>query len=157
MSRPESRFIEKLTKFQVERLEHSRDYDTSKRVRQRAHAVLLSFRGTSVNELVEIFSTSRNTICNWLDRWEAKKLSGLADQQRPGAPPKLTLKEQVLALNLVKKTPRSSNTVLVELEKQTGKKISSSTLKRLLKRSKLIWKRMRKSLRKKRDQKKFTT
>jgi transposase len=157
MGRPESRFIEKLTKLQVERLGQTRDYDASKRVRQRAHAILLSFRGTSINELVKIFSTSRNTICSWLDRWEAKKFNGLADRQRPGAPAKLALEEQVLALNLLKQTPRSSNTVLVELEKQTGKQISSATLKRLAKRNKLIWKRMRKSLRSKRDQKKFAT
>jgi len=48
-------------------------------------------------------------------------------------------------------------TVLIELEKETGKPISTSTLKRLAKKNKLIWKRMRKSLRDKRDQKKFAS
>jgi len=157
MGRPESRFIEKLTKSQVERLEQMRDYDASKRVRQRAHAVLLSFGGKSVNELTSIFSTSRNTICAWLDKWDASKFSGLADKHRVGAPTKLTLDEQARALELLKQTPRSLKTVLIELEKETGKPISTSTLKRLAKKNKLIWKRMRKSLRDKRDQKKFAS
>ena len=62
MARPESRFITKLTKRQVEQLECFRDYDDSKRVRQRDHAILLSYQRTSVNELTKIFATSRNTI-----------------------------------------------------------------------------------------------
>ena len=42
MGRTESRFITKLTAKQVEKLEQTRDYDESKRARQRAHAILLS-------------------------------------------------------------------------------------------------------------------
>ena len=63
MARPESRFIERLTKSQVQRLEQLRDNGENKRIRQRAHAVLLSFDGTTVNELVRIFGISRNSIC----------------------------------------------------------------------------------------------
>ena len=157
MARPESRFIEKLTKAQVQRLEKLRDDGENKRIRHRAHAVLLSFQRTSVNELVKIFQTNRNTICGWLDRWEAEGFAGLADKQRSGAPPKLDEQEQVLALELLKQTPRSLTTVLLELQKETGKEISRDTLKRLAKKSGLVWKRMRKSLRSKRDQKKFAT
>ncbi len=157
MARPESRFIQKLTKIQVQRLAALRDHGENKPIRQRAHAVLLSFQRTSVNELVKIFQTSRNTICSWLDRWEAEGFAGLADKQRPGAPPKLDEQEQVLALKLLKQTPQSLTTVLLELEKITGKKISKDTLKRLAKKSRLVWKRMRKSLRSKRDQKNFET
>lgn len=157
MARPESRFIEKLTKAQVQRLEELRDKGGSKRIRQRAHAVLLSFDGTTVNELVRIFGINRNSICLWLDRWDLEGFQGLADRPRPGAPPKLDEQEQVLALQLLEKTPQSTNTALLEIQKETGKQISSDTLKRLAKRKGLIWKRMRKSLRSKRDQKNFAT
>ena len=157
MARPESRFITKLTKRQVEQLEYARDYDDNKRARQRAHAILLSYQHTSVNELTKIFATSRNTICNWLDRWEAQKLDGLHDLQRSGAPPKLDEQEQARALELLKLTPQNSNVVLHELEKELGKQISSTTLKRIAKKNDLIWKRMRKSLRSKRDQKNFAS
>jgi transposase len=157
MVRPESRFITKLTKRQVEQLEYARDYDDSKRARQRAHAILLSSQHTSVNELVKIFATSRNTICSWLDRWEAQKLDGLHDLQRSGAPPKLDEQEQIRALELLELTPQNSNRVLDEVEKELGKQISSTTLKRIAKKNDLIWKRMRKSLRSKRDTKKFAS
>lgn len=157
MARPESRFIERLTKSQVQRLEQLRDNGENKRIRQRAHAVLLSFDGTTVNELVRIFGISRNSICFWLDRWDSEGFQGLSDKPRPGAPPKLDEQEQVLALQLLEKTPQSTNTALLELQQETGKQISSDTLKRLAKRKGLIWKRMRKSLRAKRDQKNFKT
>jgi transposase len=157
MARPESRFIQKLTKAQVQQLEALRDNGESKQIRQRAHAVLLSFQRTSVNELVKIFQTSRNTICSWLDRWEAEGLAGLPDKPRPGARPSLDEEEQVIALKLLRLTPQSLTTVLLELEKKTGKTISKDTLRRLAKKSGLVWKRMRKSLRSKRDQKNFAT
>jgi len=157
MARPESRFITKPTKRQVEQLEFTRDYDDSKRARHRAHAILLNYQGTSVNELTVIFATSRNTICNWLDRWETDKLDGLHDRQRSGAPPKLNEQEQARALELLEQTPQNSNRVLAELEKEFGKQISSTTLKRIAKNNGLIWKRMRKSLRSKRDQKNFAS
>lgn len=155
VARPESRFIKKLSKAQVLRLEKFRDNGENKRIRHRAHAILLSFQKTPVNELVKIFQSNRNTICGWLDRWESDGLQGLADKPRPGAPSKLDEQEQLRAMELLELTPQSSNTALLELQKETGKQISLDTLKRLAKRNRLIWKRMRKSLRSKRDQKKF--
>jgi len=155
VARPESRFIKKLTKAQVLRLEQIRDNGENNRIRHRAHAILLSFQETSVNELVRIFQSNRNTICGWLDRWESEGFQGLADKPRPGAPSKLDEQEQVRALELLELTPQSSNTALLELQKETGKQISLDTLKRLAKKNRLIWKRMRKSLRSKRDQKNF--
>lgn len=157
MARTESRFITKLTARQTEQLEQIRDYDDSKRARHRAHAVLLSYQRTSVNELVKIFATSRNTISNWLDRWDADKINGLYDLQRSGAPPILNEQEQARALELLELTPQNSNRVLHELETELGKTISSTTLKRIAKKNDLIWKRMRKSLRSKRDQKNFAS
>ena len=68
MARPESRFIEKLTKAQVQRLEQLRDDGENKRIRRRAQAILLSFHGTSVKELVTIFRSNRNTVCGGCNR-----------------------------------------------------------------------------------------
>ena len=157
MARPESRFIRKLTKSQVQHLEELRDHGDNRRIRHRAHAVLLSFRGTSVNELVKIFQTSRNSICGWLDRWEVEGMDGLADKPRPGAPTKLNEVEQKRAMELLEESPQSTNAALARLQKETGKEISADTLKRLAKKNALVWKRMRKSLRSKRDEKKIAT
>ncbi|MEP0880259.1 IS630 family transposase, partial [Trichocoleus sp. ST-U3] len=35
-------------------------------VRQRAHCILLSFQGLTMNELIAIFKVSRKTLYNWL-------------------------------------------------------------------------------------------
>lgn len=155
MVRPLSRFIQKLTKSQVQRLEGTRDHGGNSRIRHRAHAVLLSFLGTSVNDLVNIFQTNRNTVSSWLDRWEGEGFDGLADKPRCGAPPKLNQEEQERAIELLRETPQSTNTAVVKLQEETGVEISGDTLKRLAKKKGLVWKRMRKSLRSKHNQKNF--
>ena len=157
MSRPDSRFIQKLTNSQVQRLEEMRDHGGKKRIRQRAHAILLSFGKMTINEISKVFQCARNTAAGWLDRWETEGIDGLDDKQRPGAPTKLDEQEQVRAIELLEQTPQSLNAALLALQEETGKTISSDTLKRLAKKKDLIWKRMRKSLRSKRDQKNFAT
>lgn len=157
MARPESRFIRKLTKTQTQRLEQLRDDGDNSRIRHRAHAVLLSFHGTSVNDLVKIFQSNRNTIGGWLDRWEAEGFDGLVDKPRTGAPTKLDEQEQKRAIELLQQTPQNASVALAKLQKETGIEISVDTLKRLAKKNGLVWKRMRKSLRGKRDEKNFAT
>jgi len=157
MARPESRFIQKLTKTQVQRLEHLRDAGDNSRIRHRAHAVLLSFQGTSVNDLVNIFQSNRNTVTGWLDRWDADGFDGLADKSRCGGPTKLNEEQQERAIELLQEFPQSTNATLIKLQEETGIEISGDTLKRLAKKKGLVWKRMRKSLRSKRDQKNFAT
>ncbi len=56
---------------------------------------------------------------------------------------------------MVEETPRSLKHVLAEMEERWGIRLSKSTLKRLCKKAKLSWKRVRKSLRSKRDDKAF--
>lgn len=155
MARPESRFIQKLTKAQVQRLEQLRDHGESSRVRHRAHAILLSSLGTSVKEIVKIFQTNRNTVYSWFDRWESEKFDGLTDKPRRGGPTKLNEDQQQRALELLQETPQSIHTALINIQQETGVEISADTLKRLAKKNGLVWKRMRKSLRSRRDQKKF--
>lgn len=157
MARPECRFISKLSKSQVQRLEALRDTGETTRIRHRAHAILLSSYGTTVNELVEIFQSNRTTIGSWLDRWDTLGFEGIADMPRSGAPPKLNDQEQLRAIELLQENPRSSNAVLITLKNEIGIEISGDTLRRLAKKKELVWKRMRKSLRSKRDQKKFAT
>ena len=157
MSRPASRFIGKLTKSQQQQLQHLKDHGETPRVRHRAHAILLSYQGSTIIELMKVFQTSRNTITQWLDRWDSEAIAGLADKPRPGAPPKLTEQEQASVLELLGQSPQNPAAVLPEIKQQIGKEISRSTLKRIAKKSGLSWKRMRRSLASKRDPKNFAT
>ncbi len=55
----------------------------------------------------------------------------------------------------VEKSPRSLKTILSEIETEFGVALSIDTLKLICKQAGLVWKRVRKSLRKKRNQKEF--
>lgn len=155
MPRPAYRFIESLSEEQELQLQQIRDTGRTKRIRHRAHAILLSHSGKQIREIAEIFQVNRNTVTAWLDRWDLQGIEGLADKPHTGAPPKLDESEQRLALELIAESPQRLDLVLNQIQQQTGKIISDSTLKRLARRSNLRWKRMRKSLRSKRDEKKF--
>ena len=154
MARPFSRFINKLTKSQIQKLNELKDAGITCRERHRAHAILLSYQGKNVAEIASIFQVHRHTILEWLDRWDAFGLESLPDQPRSGSPSKSTESEQAQALAFLKESPHNPALVLSQIEQETGKQISRSTLKRLAKRAGLIWKRMRKSLGSKQDAKK---
>ncbi len=78
-------------------------------------------------------------------------MNGLPDRPRSGGPPKLTAPEKEVVQALLKTYPNAPNRVLAALQEKTGKTISRSTLKRMAKGAGLRWKRMRKSLKSKRD------
>lgn len=70
-------------------LEYIRKTDLRYRVRDRAHALLLSSQGKKIKELALIFNVDRDTISSWFDRWESNGFDGLEDAPHPGRPPKL--------------------------------------------------------------------
>src|SRR5215210_5443839 len=125
------------------------------RVRMRAHAVLLSDRRYSIDRIADIFEVDRDTVRAWLARWDDDQTDGLEDDPRAGRPAILTTEENEAALKLAMLEPRAPHRQLSALERQTGKVISRATLKRLLKRTGLRWKRMRRSLRSRRSEAAF--
>jgi transposase len=155
MARTPSRFVRPVSDEEQEILGYLKDHGETWRIRHRAHAILLSDSGRSVNEIAEIFETTRVTVCSWFARWEASGPQGLADGARSGAPPKLTKPEKKKVVKLIKKYPHSPKQVLNEIPQVIGKTISQATLRRIARASGLRWKRMRKSLKSKRDEEDF--
>jgi transposase len=155
MAKTPTRFISPLTEEQREQLWSFVLHGTTPRIRHRAHAVVLSDLKKSVDEIAEIFRVSSKTASSWLDRWEESGLDGLDDASRPGGPPKLTDDERQVVVDLIGEFPQSPKTVLNEIPKRIGKTVSSSTLKRIARRSGLRWKRMRRSLKSRRDEREF--
>ncbi|MCP3940641.1 MAG: IS630 family transposase [Desulfobacteraceae bacterium] len=78
----------------------------------------------------------------------------LSDKPRSGRPPKLTEDEKEIAKKLIRKYPRSVKAVIAELAEITGKVVSVWTIKRLAG-AVGTWRRIRRSLKSKRDEKKF--
>jgi transposase len=127
----------------------------SGRVRTRAHAILLSSKGLRINEIANIFDADRDAVSSWIDSWEELSFDGLADKPRSGRPPKLDKQESERAVELIQQNPQSVRTALEEIIKETGKTVSVFTIKRIAKKARLSWKRIRRSVRSKRDEKGF--
>ena len=125
------------------------------RYRTRAHSILLSSRGFKINDIANIYQVDRDSVSVWIDDWEKYGLIGLFDEVKSGRPTKLTKEEQQKAIEYIQEEPRSVKYTVAKLEEEYGKKVSTKTVKRLLKKGKHIWKRMRTSLLGKRDQEKF--
>ena len=103
------------------------------RCRQRAQAIMLSARGFTINQLRDILEVRRDTISDWLGRWESEGLLGLYDLPRTGRPSIYTDAEVGQLKTLVDDEPRQIKTAQIQLAEMTGKEASTSTLKRLLK------------------------
>ena len=56
------------------------------RTRQRAHAIILSSKKYSIDDLAGIFDVHRDTVSRWLDVWQTEGLNGLFDAPKPGRP-----------------------------------------------------------------------
>jgi len=73
------RYVRKINQEQVEYLREVSRRGRNYRERERAKAILLSYKGYNVTVLSDIFEVSRATITNWLDAWEARGMKGLKD------------------------------------------------------------------------------
>src|SRR3954451_13371654 len=66
------------------------------RVSQRAHMVLLSAPGYTVEQSAEIFGVGEDVVRKWLHRYERQGPLGLDDRPRPGRPPKERLARHIV-------------------------------------------------------------
>ena len=80
------------------------------RVSQRAHMVLLSARGYSVQQLAEIFDVGEDVVRTWLHRYQRAGPAGLEDRPRPGRPPRDRLARHIVDAQ-ASNPPRNSGLV----------------------------------------------
>lgn len=107
----------------------------SHRVRQRAHALLLSDRGYSRQQLSDIFDVQADTITRWIGRWNQDGIKGLFDGDRSGRPPILDEADCDRLQTLITECPQSLQQVTQTLREKTGKCPSTDTVKRVLKKN----------------------
>jgi len=149
------RYVQPLTDEQRVLLEKTMKEDTAFRARSRAHSLLLSAAGTPIRVIAHAYQVHRVTVSAWIKKWEHHGAQSLHDQPRSGRPSKLTPDEQALAQQYIKEEPRSLKGVAERFVHKTEKRLSISTLKRLAKKARLRWKRVRKSLKSLRDPQAF--
>jgi transposase len=117
----------------------------------RIKAILLSSDRYSINEIADILSVQRDTVSKWIKLFENDGIDGLKRKSGSGRPNILTENEQKKAIEIAKKHPKSIKSAINEIKKETKKEISTWTLKRLIKKTKMKWKRVRTSLKSKQD------
>jgi transposase len=147
-----TKFVQPLTDEQRKQLKEVRKSQSSQRTRMRAHAILLSERRDSLDQIADIDQVDRDRVSEWLDWWAEAQFEGLEDDPRSGRPSKLTEKEQRHAVKLTLKEPRSLRQGLTAIASKVGKIISRDTLKRIWVAEDYGGKRLRRSLRSLRDE-----
>ena len=150
------RYVRLLTESHRHTLAEIMTHEATPRARVRAHGILLSAQGMKIKEIAKIYQVDRDTVATWIKKWEQHGVASLYDQPRSGRPRKLTLEEQDLARQYIKEEPRCLKQVIERLHQKTAKRLSISSLKRLAKKARLRWKRVRKSLKSLRDPEEFT-
>ncbi|HEX9005038.1 MAG TPA: IS630 family transposase [Blastocatellia bacterium] len=148
-----TRFVLPLTTEEREILETTFKTHSSHSARIRAHAILLSDRQFSIDEIAEIFNVHRNTVVEWFERWQKER--SVEDISGRGRKPKLDEEEQKEVIEILDQHPQSSRQALGKIEQQMGQTISRDTLRRIAKKQKRSWKRVRLSKRSKRDEADF--
>ena len=150
-----TKFVKPLTTEQREQLSALRKSAAPQRTRMRAHAVLLSERRYSLEQIADIYPGDRDRVSQWLEWWEAEHVAGLDDGPRSGRPLKLTESERHEALTLAVQESRTLKTSLKRIADKIGKFVSGDTLRTLLNTERYGWKRRRRSTRERRDETEF--
>jgi transposase len=150
-----TKFVKPLTSDQREQLDAIMKSTAPQRTRMRAHAVLLSERRYSLDQIADIYQVDRDRVSQWLEWWEAEYVAGLEDDPRSGRPPKLTEAERQEALKMTLHEPRTIKTGLKRIADELGKLLSVETLRSLLSTEGYVWKRMRRSSRARREEAEF--
>lgn len=154
MNKPH-KYVNPLDGEEIEQLKKMMNTSDSVRARVRAHCVLLSSEGYGVDEIARIYHADRDSVSSWIDKWEQSGVEGLYDKPRSGKPPKLCESEIEVVMELIKEHPHSPKTILAKIFDKIGKTISISTMKRIVRKYGFRWKRMRKSVKSKRDENEF--
>jgi hypothetical protein len=82
-------------------------------------------------------------------------VESLYDKPRCGRPCKLTQEEKELAQQYIKEEPRGLKQVVEGRSQKTAKRLRIASLKRLAKKARLRWKRVRKAFKRLRDPEEF--
>jgi transposase len=145
-----------LTESQRHTLAEIMQYEAIPRARVRAPGILLSSQGRKIKEIAKIYQVDSDTVAPWIKQGEQHGVASLYEKPRSGRPRKLTPEAQALARQYSKEEPRCLQQVIERLHQKTAKRLSLSSLKRLAKKARLRWKRVRKSLKSLRDPEEFS-
>jgi transposase len=111
----------------------------------RAHGLLLSHQGFSIRRIADVYQGSRYAVSEWMERWQSAGRVGLDDRPRSGRPPSLTPDAPHQVNQPLQDQPKDWKPVVHLLEQEPPKRVSTKTIKRLSKKPRYVWKRLRKT------------
>lgn len=129
------RFVQPLSDTEIQSLRDASQHASKPAQRRRAHGILLSHKGYTINQISEILEVRRETVARWLSAWQREGLDGLADKARTGRPTIYDDQDRERLQVLVAETPHQIRALLAHMEQETGKVVSLNTLRRVLKKS----------------------
>ena len=118
------------------------------RERQRAETLLLLDGGMSAAEVAERMGLNVSTIRSTCKQWLIDRYKSLLDLPRSGAPRKISPKEVDALVAKASAQPLTAPQLLAMHVSGGGVKVHLNTLMAMLRRSGLVWKRSRHSLKK---------
>ena len=128
-----NKFVKHLSDEEQIKLIENHQTSNNFRIRNRSHAILLSFQKHSVDEIAAVCQVHRTAVSRWINNWNEAGFNGLKDEEKPGRPPILSLEEQEKSFAIAMKNPKFPHRGLGEISRETGKTIGKHTLKRLVK------------------------
>ena len=139
------KFVAPLNDVEIQTLTDMHRFHPSRRARMRAHGILLSHQGLAMGRIAAVYQVSRYAVSEWMERWHSAGLVGLYDHPRSGRPPSLTADEEYKVDQYLQDHPKDLTQVVHVLEQETTKRVSTKTIKRLIKKHRYVWKRLRKT------------
>ena len=106
--------------------------------RSRCNMVLLSGQGYGMTEIAYLEGVTRQTVANWLNRYETGGIDALHTAKGQGRPP-IVRHDNKKDINKIEQLvglyPQETDQALSEIEKFTGRPMSKKTLQRILKKA----------------------
>ena len=114
------KFVQPLTQTETQALQQLHKTGPTHRERQRAHALLLSAKGYTLDQLADIFDLDRDTLSQWMDVFQAQGVSALSDAPKSGRPRKIDQDTQKSLVQTVREqpSPQLKSTLLETLKKR---------------------------------------
>ena len=107
------------------------------------------------NESDQKYDLDEDTVSATIKNWESCGIVGLFEGKRPGRPPIYSEEDAKEIIEFIKLEPRQIKVAKEKIERKTGKKSSIKTIKRVAKKLKLNWKRVKRTTKEKPDKKKY--
>jgi transposase len=125
--------------------------DCNHRTFKRLQSVKLNAQGYSIPQISTLLEVHYNSVYHWITTYEKEGIAGLKDQPISGRPPLLSEADRHQVKHFIRATPQQPKVVLAKVESELGKSISRDTLRRTLKSLDHTYRRVKKSLRSKRN------